>query len=283
MTGLTGANVQRKVAKDAKKRREERRHGGGGPGSMSPQCVRGTQWRAFDTGAHDPPRLLDEMLSCFTKLSFAFFAPFATFAFMSFLACALTALLVLATATSAHAAPVEYRFDSVHSTLYFHADHMGFSTSVGRFTRWEGGFTFDPDNPGANRADVRVEIGSLELGDDNWNRTMLGRKWFDAERFPQARFVGTRFEMTGERTAKLHGELSLKDKTHPLTLDVRINRIGTHPYTLKATAGFSASATIPRASFSLDALPGTLADAVEVRIEVEGQRATPMPRKPGKR
>lgn len=244
---------------------------------------KGTQRRAFDTGACHQPNPLNELGSCFNRLSFAFFAPFATFAFMTSFARALTALVILATATSAQAAPVEYRFDPVHSTLYFHADHMGFSTSVGHFTRWEGGFTFDPDNPAANRADVRVDIGSLEMGDANWNRTMLGPKWFDAARFPQARFVGSRFEITGERTAKLHGELTLKNQTHPLTLDVRINRIGTHPYTLKATAGFSATATIPRASFGLDALPGTLADAVEVRMEVEGQRATPMPRKPGKR
>jgi polyisoprenoid-binding protein YceI len=193
------------------------------------------------------------------------------------------AAIALSISGAAPAAPVDYRFDPVHSHLQFGADHMGFSTSIGRFTRWQGAFTYDPDNPGANRVDVTIDIASLDLGDANWNQTMLGRKWFDAEQFPQARFVGSRFEPIDASRARLHGELSLKGISHPLTLDVRINRIGTHPYTLKATAGFSATATLSRSAFGLDALQGKLADAVDIRIEVEGQRAKPLPRKPGKR
>jgi polyisoprenoid-binding protein YceI len=189
----------------------------------------------------------------------------------------------LAMASIAPAAPVDYRFDPVHSHLQFAADHMGFSSSIGRFTRWQGEFRYDPENPGANRVDVTIEIGSLDLGDANWNQTMLGRKWFDVEQHPQARFVGHRFEPIDAGQARLHGELTLKGISHPLTLDVRINRIGTHPYTLKATAGFSATARLSRAAFGLDALEGKLADTVEIRIEVEGQRAQSLPRKPGKR
>jgi polyisoprenoid-binding protein YceI len=186
-------------------------------------------------------------------------------------------------ATITHAAPVDYRFDPVHSHLQFAADHMGFSSSIGRFTRWQGEFSYDPDNPGASRVDVTIDIDSLDLGDANWNQTMLGRKWFYAEQFPQARFVGNRFELVDATQARLHGDLTIRGIVQPLTLSVRINRIGTHPYTLKATAGFTATTTLSRSAFGLDALEGKLADAVEIRIEVEGQRAQPLPRKPGKR
>jgi len=187
----------------------------------------------------------------------------------------------LAFATCAAAAPVEYRFDPVHSQLLFFADHMGFSRSIGRFARWQGQFVYDPDNASANRVDLNIDISSLDLGDANWNRTMLSGKWFDAKKHPQARFFGTKFELVDATLAKLHGELTLLGVTQPVTLDVRINRIGTHPYTLKATAGFSATTTISRSAFGMDALQGTLADAVEIRIEVEGQRAKPL-RKAGK-
>jgi polyisoprenoid-binding protein YceI len=211
------------------------------------------------------------------------FASFASNALQHLSARAVLGCAILGLTGAAPAAPVDYRFDPVHSHLQFGADHMGFSTSIGRFTRWQGEFTYDPENPGANRVDVTIHISSLDLGDGTWNQTMLGRKWLDAERFPQARFVGSRFEPIDTGRALLHGVLTLKGIAHPLTLEVRINRIGTHPYTLKATAGFSASATLSRAAFGLDALPGTLADAVDIRIEVEGQRAKPLPRKPGKR
>lgn len=191
--------------------------------------------------------------------------------------------IALCCAGAAPAAPVDYRFDPVHSHLQFAADHMGFSTSIGRFTRWQGEFSYDPDDASANRVDVSIDIGSLDLGDGNWNQTMLGRKWFDAEHYPQARFVGNRFELVDATHARLHGDLTLKGRTQPVTLEVRINRFGTHPYTLKATAGFSATTTLSRAAFGLDALDGTLADAVEIRIEVEGQRAKPLQQRPGKR
>ena len=192
-------------------------------------------------------------------------------------------LLCLAGITAATAAPVDYRFDPVHSQLLFFADHMGFSTSIGRFTRWQGEFSYDPDNPAANRVDVSIDIDSLEMGDATWNRTLLGRKWFAAEEFPQARFVSQRFETIDGEHAIIHGELTLRGHSGEVALAVRINRQGIHPYTLKDTAGFSATATLNRSAFGLDALQGTLADTVELRIEVEGQRLNSVNRRPRKR
>lgn len=218
-----------------------------------------------------------------STLHFAYFASHALQPRSTRRTAALVAVLALSVAGAAPAAPVDYRFDPVHSHLQFAADHMGFSTSIGRFTRWQGGFSYDPDDPSASRVDVTIDIASLDLGDANWNKTMLGRKWFDAEHFPQAHFVGNRFEPVDATHARLHGDLTLKGRTQPVTLQVRINRFGTHPYTLKATAGFSATTTLSRSAFGLDALDGTLADAVEIRIEVEGQRAKPLQHRPGKR
>lgn len=217
------------------------------------------------------------------SLHFAYFASNALQSRSARVASKCAVAIVLITTGAANAAPVDYRFDPVHSHLQFAADHMGFSTSIGRFTRWQGEFRYDPDDASANRVDVTIDIGSLDLGDANWNQTMLGRKWFDVERYPQARFVGARFEPIDATRAWLHGDLTLKGVVRPVTLALRINRIGTHPYTLKATAGFSATATLSRSAFGLDALAGTLADAVEIRIEIEGQRARPLPRKTGKR
>lgn len=192
-------------------------------------------------------------------------------------------MLPLLGAVATPAAAVEYRFDPVHSQLLFFADHMGFSTSIGRFTRWQGEFTFDPDDDSANRVDVRIDIASLDMGDDKWNQTLLGPKWFAVEQYPQAKFVSQRFERIDDTHAIIHGQLTLRGINAEVDLAVRINRQGMHPYTLKATSGFSASGTISRSAFGLDALQGTLADEVELRIEVEGQRADAVSKRPRKR
>lgn len=196
---------------------------------------------------------------------------------------AMALTLLMALNTESPAAAAQYRFDPVHSQLLFFADHMGFSTSIGRFTRWQGEFSYDPDDAAANRVDLRVDIASLDMGDANWNRTLLGPKWFAAKDYPQARFVSLSFEPVDADTAILHGQLTLRGETHAVDLALRINRQGMHPYTLKATAGFSATATLSRSAFGLSALQGTLADLVELRIEVEGQRLEPVVRRPRKR
>jgi polyisoprenoid-binding protein YceI len=192
-------------------------------------------------------------------------------------------MLYLASAVPAQAAAVSYRFDPVHSQLLFFADHMGFSTSIGRFTRWQGEFSYDPDNAAANRVDVSIDIASLEMGDAAWNRTMLGSKWFAAEEFPKARFVSQRFEAIDGDRAVIFGQLTLRGRTADVSLTLQIKRQGIHPYTLKQTAGFSATTTLSRSAFGMDALKGTLADAVELRIEVEGQRQEPLKRRSRKR
>lgn len=195
----------------------------------------------------------------------------------------LLALLSLLAAMPASAKAVNYRFDPVHSQLLFFADHMGFSRSIGRFTRWQGEFSYDPDNASANRVDVSIDIDSLELGDTTWNRTLLGGKWFNAAKYPQAHFVSERFEAGASGQAIIHGQLTLRGVTAKVDLHLRINRQGIHPYTLKYTSGFSASATLSRSAFGMDALKGTLADTVELKIEVEGQRVDAVHQRPRKR
>jgi polyisoprenoid-binding protein YceI len=170
------------------------------------------------------------------------------------------------------AEPVEYRFDPTHSRLYFHVDHLGYSRSIGRFERFEGSFRFDPEDPAAARAEVRIEIGSLDMGDAQWNRTLLGKRWFAADEHPAAVFRALRWLPAGDgQQGQLEGELTLRGITRPVTLDVRVNRIGPNPYTLRHTAGFSAQGRISRREFGLDAAPGVVGDEVGLWIEVEGQ------------
>lgn len=184
----------------------------------------------------------------------------------------LAALALIACPAALPAEPVDYRFDPTHSRLYFHVDHLGYSRSIGRFARFDGSFRFDPDDPAAARAEVRIEIGSIDMGDADWNRTLLGKRWFAAAEHPEAIFRSLRWVPTGDdNEGRLEGELTLRGITRPVMLEVRVNRIGPNPYTLRHTAGFSAKALISRREFGLAATPGAVGDEVGLWIEVEGQ------------
>jgi polyisoprenoid-binding protein YceI len=182
-------------------------------------------------------------------------------------------LLALLTALSmAPADAADYRLDPVHCQVLFFADHLGFSKQMGRFTGVRGTFSYDPENPAAARTDVEIDVTSLWLGDAEWEKKMRSRDFFDAERHPTMRFVSTRFEPTGERTAVLRGDLTLRDVTRPVELTVTINRIGRNTFNLKQTAGFSARGSLRRSEFGMTRLPAAIGDEVEIRLEIEGVR-----------
>lgn len=186
----------------------------------------------------------------------------------------LAGLLALASPPSAaQSALPRYGADPVHSTVVFAVDHLGFSQSIGRFRVREMDLRFDPERWADSRVEAVIDIGSLDLADAGWNRTMLGRRWFRVEEFPEARFRSTRVTPTGEGTADIEGELSLLGVTRTVTLKARLNRIGSNLYAGgRLWIGFSATATLSRSEFGLDADPRAVGDTVELRIEIEGPR-----------
>lgn len=168
----------------------------------------------------------------------------------------------------------EYRFDPVHCQVLFFADHLGFSRQMGRFTGLRGGFHYDPADPAGARVEAEIDVASLWLGDAAWERKMRSRDFFDAGRHPTMRFVGQGLVPTGEGTATLDGELTLRGVTRPVRLEVRINRVGLNTFNFRQTAGFSATATLRRSDFGMTRLPAAIGDEVEIRLEIEGVRVS---------
>src|SRR6187551_1035690 len=102
--------------------------------------------------------------------------------------------LFLAAAPEARAARQHYRLDPVHTRVAFQVNHAGFSNPMGTFARASGTLDFDPDDWTTAQLQVDVPIATLDLGDAAWQGKILDRTFFDATRFPTARFVSTRVE-----------------------------------------------------------------------------------------
>lgn len=174
---------------------------------------------------------------------------------------------------SAHASePETWTFDPVHTQIVFFADHLGFSQAIGRLRLEQGWFQFDPDDWSTARADVTVDIDSLDMGEAAWTKKVLSAAFLDAGRWPTARFISTSLEKTGKNTGVLHGDLWLRGEKQPVDLQVTFNRIGGDPYAFKTKAGFSARATLDRFAFGMERYRDVVAGPVELRIEVEGVR-----------
>ncbi|PPT27850.1 YceI family protein [Xanthomonas arboricola] len=183
----------------------------------------------------------------------------------------LPALVV--TSLAATAAPVRYALDPVHTRVLFAVEHAGFSKALGTVSGTSGTLVFDPDDWASARLDVTVPLQRADLGDAKWNEATLARNLLDAEHFPDAHFVSTQVEASGENHAKVTGNLTLHGVTRPVTLDVTLNALKRHPLPpFRRTAGFSATATLSRAEFGIDAWKSMIGDTVELRIEAEAVR-----------
>jgi polyisoprenoid-binding protein YceI len=195
----------------------------------------------------------------------------------------LAALLAVAAPASAQDAPpindVErppaWKLDPVHTRVMFAVSHAGFSRALGTVSGSEGGLLYTPGDWRGARLVVDVPLARLDLGDAEWNRATLARNLLDAGNHPVARFVSTRVTPHDDTRAGVCGELTLRGATRPLCLDVTVNAVERHPMPpFRRTAGFSATATLARSDYGIDAWSSMIGDEVELRIEAEATRAS---------
>jgi polyisoprenoid-binding protein YceI len=184
---------------------------------------------------------------------------------------AIALLAGLLLAGSAAAAPLTYSFDKAHSQIHFSANHLGFSNSTGRVKISDGSIVFDPADWSTAKVDATIDIASLDFGDATWNEHMAAEKWFNSAKFPQARFVSTAIEKTGDNSGKVTGDLTLLGVTLPVTLAVTLNKSAEHPFSKKPALGFSATTEFARSPFGMKEYAGAIGEQVAVKLEIEAQ------------
>lgn len=190
-------------------------------------------------------------------------------------AAVLLGLLATAPASASASASAEhFRIDPVHARVAFQVSHAGFSNPIGSFSGSTGELDFDPDDVGADRVDVRIPIASLDLGDASWQGKILDRTFFDAKKYPEARFVSTHVEKTGASTYVIDGMLSLHGVDHPVRLQATFNALKRHPLTFRRTIGFSATGTLQRSDFGMNSWSNLVGDEVRLLIEVEAKKSS---------
>lgn len=165
----------------------------------------------------------------------------------------------------------EYKFDTAHTQIFFSLSHLGFSTSTGQFTDFDGKFNFDQEDFAKSSVDVTIQVASVDFSNHKkWIEHVSGDDFFAAETFPTMTFKSTGVKQTGDDTFALTGDLTIKETTKSVVLDVKFNKAGEAFGAYKA--GFSATTTIDRSEFGIDAYAPAVGTDVEIRIEVEGEK-----------
>jgi polyisoprenoid-binding protein YceI len=225
----------------------------------------------------------------------------ASFAFLALVACGPTPGGVAPTANIDAATPApkavsiaapagEYVSDPNHASVSFKLKHLGLSFYTLKFRTYAATVSFDPANIAASKVIATINPADILAGYPSdyvaghpgskfksWEGELANSSNFlDAEQFPAITFASTSTEASGERSAKVTGDLTLKGVTKQITLDVTFSgETASHPFSKLPALGFSASGEFKRSDFGLGYLAGMVGDEVNVQIEGDFIQKTP--------
>ncbi|WP_420003016.1 YceI family protein [Arenibacterium sp. LLYu02] len=185
----------------------------------------------------------------------------------------LAAALIGTAATSAFAAPEKYMLDASHSQVVFTYNHLGYSTTTGMFSGFEGEIMFDQEDPANSSVTVSMPVKSMLTGWQARFDHFMSGDFFDASDDEMVTFTSTGIEVTGEKTAKITGDLTLNGVTKSVVLDATLNQSGEHPMAKKPWAGFDATTTLVRSEYNLGQFAPYVSDEVQVHISIEAMKA----------
>ncbi|WP_430513314.1 YceI family protein [Pannonibacter phragmitetus] len=171
------------------------------------------------------------------------------------------------------AAPVAYDFDKSHSNLSFSYNHLGYSTTDGRFGTWDAKLMIDADQPENSSLEMTIDTNSLDTFWAERDTHFKSADFFDVAKFPEATFKSTKVEKTGENTLKIDGDLTIKGITKPATLDVTVTSMGEHPMEKKPWVGFAGTTTIKRSDYGMDMYTPYVGDDVTIVLHAEASKA----------
>lgn len=171
-------------------------------------------------------------------------------------------------------AKTTWKIDPTHSEIQFKVKHLMITTVTGYFKQFDLSFdTEDEDFTKASNIVFTADIDSIHTNNEQRDTHLRSADFFDAESHSQLRFEGKNFEVSGD-TAKLHGDLTIRGTTKPITLDVELAGVVTDPYG-QTKAGFTVEGKIKRKEFGLmwDAVTeaGSVVVSDDIRIHCEIQ------------
>lgn len=186
----------------------------------------------------------------------------------------LIAAALAMSATGAVAAPEAYTLDPSHSQVIFSYNHLGFSTTYGMFSGFEGEIMFDAEDPAASSVNVSMPVMSMFTGWEKREAHFMSDEFFGASEGDMVTFTSTGIEVTGENSAQITGDLTMNGVTQSVVLDTTLNQQSdAHPMNNKPWLGFDATTTLLRSDFGVDKFAPYVSDEVEVKISIEAGKA----------
>jgi polyisoprenoid-binding protein YceI len=171
-----------------------------------------------------------------------------------------------------------WKLDPAHTLVEFSAKHMMIATVKGRIADIDGTIYTDERDLKNSSVEVNLKGVSLDTRNDQRDQHLRSGDFLNVEKFPEIKFRSTSIK-GGKENFKLTGDLTIRDVTREVTLDVEYHGRNRDPWGGERV-GFSASGKIDRREFGLlwnqvlETGGVLVGNDIKIGIEVEAVKAS---------
>ncbi len=177
-------------------------------------------------------------------------------------------------AAPALAAPEKFVLDAAHSQIVFSYEHLGFSTTTGMFSGFNGEIMFDAEAPETSTVSVSFPVRTMLTGwEERFQHFMSADVFNAADDTAMVTFTSTAIEVTGENTANITGDLTMNGVTKPVTIATTMTKADNHPMANKPWMGFNGTTTVLRSDFNVGLFAPAVGDEVTIKLSIEAAKA----------
>jgi len=169
---------------------------------------------------------------------------------------------------------MSWKIDYSHSQVQFTVRHLMISRVRGEFEKFNVEIDLDEKHPERTSVKSQIETASINTRESRRDAHLRSPDFFNSEKYPQMVFESRKVEVLDGNHARMSGDLTIREETHPVTLDVEYMGQVTNLQGL-ISAGFSGHGVINRKDWGLNwnqtlETGGVLvSDEVEINIELE--------------
>jgi len=168
----------------------------------------------------------------------------------------------------------KWAIDPTHTEVQFKVKHLVITTVTGRFDQFEGAATSSSDDFDGAEVAFSLDVASINTNNTDRDNHLKSEDFFAAEKHPKINFKGVLHNEGGDY--RLQGDLTIRDVTRPVTLNVDYNGTVQDPWG-NTKAGFELSGELNRKDFGLTwntiTEAGSMLVGEEVKLVISTQLA----------
>ncbi len=183
--------------------------------------------------------------------------------------------LVLATlsplaASQANAADT-YEIDAAHAAAVFQVNHLGISTTHGRFNEISGSFVVDEANVGKSSVQLEIKTKSVDTANAKRDEHLRGPDFFDVKQYSKITLVSKSVSKNADGSYQVTGDVTMHGVTKTVSVAFKKVGEGKDPWG-GYRAGFDATFSLKRSDFGMKYMLEGIGDDVKINVAIEGVR-----------